>query len=244
MQDRYTGDIGDFVKYALLRHLARDRRLGIAWYLYPDEANGDGRHTAYLNDPGNWRHLDPELFDELRLIADPDQNHRPREVRSIEQSPPFQNVTFSRERLDPNGLAPNGRRDWRAEWFTRVLEDLKDCDIVFADPDNGLCLDEKFKSGVAKYWKRIPLSESQKLADGRTAIIYHHNSYFKGGHDAEIDYWAPLLGKDTLAMKYSAYSARTFFVLNADREIEKRLAEFTERWQPKARLYGLNKCCV
>ncbi|MFP3921665.1 MAG: hypothetical protein ACLFU3_08180, partial [Dichotomicrobium sp.] len=63
-------------------------------------------------------------------------------------------------------------------------------------------------------------------------------------HDAEIDYWAPLLGSGTLAMKYSAYSARTFFVLNADREIEKRLAEFTELWQPKARLYGLNKCGV
>ncbi|MFP4539023.1 MAG: hypothetical protein ACLFPA_12065, partial [Dichotomicrobium sp.] len=93
MQDRYTGDIGDFVKYALLRHLARDRRLGIAWYLYPDEANGDGKHTSYLSDPDTWRHLDPDLFDELQLIVSDKHDHKPREVQSIEQSPLFQNVT-------------------------------------------------------------------------------------------------------------------------------------------------------
>jgi hypothetical protein len=237
MQDRYTGDIGDFVKYALLRHLAAHRRLGIAWYLYPDEANGDGKHTGYLSDPKSWRHLDPELFEELRLIVDPEHGHKPREVRSIERSPLFLDVTFSSERLDPNEVGQNERREWRAEWFARVLADLKDCDIVFADPDNGLCLDEKFKPGVAKYWKRIPLSETQKLAEDRTAIIYHHNSFFKGGHDAEINHWAPLLGKGTIAMKYSAYSNRTFFVVNPGRDVAERLAAFTDLWQPKARLY-------
>jgi len=237
MQDRYTGDIGDFVKYALLRHLAPDRRLGIAWYLYPDEANGDGKHTGYLSEPETWRHLDAELFDELKLITDPEHRHKPREVRSIEHSPLFEDVTFSSERLDPDEMAQNKKRDWRSGWFERVMRDLQSCDIVFADPDNGLCLDDKFKPGLTKYWKRIPLSETQKLAEGRTAIIYHHNSFFKGGHDAEIDYWAPLLGNDTLAMKYSAYSNRTFFVLNPDEETARRLAEFTALWQPKARLY-------
>jgi len=237
MQDRYTGDIGDFVKYALLRHLARDKRLGIAWYMYPDEANGDGRHTTYLSDLGKWRHLDPDLFDELRLIVDPEHKHKPREVRSIEQSPLFQDVTFSSERLDPNGLAPNEKSYWRAEWFERVMRDLADCDIVFADPDNGLYLDEKFSNSSAMHWKRIPLSEAKQLAEGRTAIIYHHNTRFRGGHEEEISYWASVLGSGTIAMKYSAYSARTFFVLNPDTEIATRLAEFTDAWQPKAQLY-------
>ena len=240
MQDRYTGDIGDYVKYALLRYLARDRRIGVTWYLYPDEANGDGRHTTYLSEPGTWRRLDPELFDELKLIVNPDYDHRPREVRSIEQSPLFLDVTFSSERLDQDALAQKERRDWRAGWFERVLEDLKDCDILFADPDNGLCQDERFRPGEAKGWKRMPLSEAQKLAKGRTAIIYHHNSRFKGGHDAEIDYWGPLLGSGTLALKYSAYSNRTFFVVNPDRDIAARLAAFAELWQPKARLYSFD----
>jgi hypothetical protein len=37
MQDRYAGDVGDYVKFALLRHLCPGRRLGIAWYLHPDQ---------------------------------------------------------------------------------------------------------------------------------------------------------------------------------------------------------------
>jgi len=240
MQDRYTADIGDFVKYALLRYLAQGKRLGIAWYLYPDEANGDGKHTGYLLEPEMWRHLDPELFDELRLIVDPDNSHKPREVRSIEQSPLFEDVTFSSERLDPNRIVPKERRDWRAKWFERVLRDLEGTDVIFADPDNGLCQDETFSPGEAKGWKRMPLSEAHKLAELGTAIIYHHNSRFKGGHDAEIDYWASVLGNGSLAMKYSAYSNRTFFVLNPDREIAARLDEFTDLWQPKARLYAFD----
>ena len=45
MQDQYVGDIGDFGKYGLLRHLTGMRgdaapedalRLGVVWYLFPD----------------------------------------------------------------------------------------------------------------------------------------------------------------------------------------------------------------
>jgi hypothetical protein len=47
MQDRYAGDIGDFVKLAILRALAPGWHLGVAWWLYPDEShNGDGRHIG------------------------------------------------------------------------------------------------------------------------------------------------------------------------------------------------------
>lgn len=52
MQNRYTGDIGDFAKYGLLRALGEGNKLGIVWYLYPDEShNEDGKHTAYLTKP-------------------------------------------------------------------------------------------------------------------------------------------------------------------------------------------------
>ena len=44
MQDRYAGDIGDFVKLGLLRALSSGCKLGIAWYRFPDEDhNGDER---------------------------------------------------------------------------------------------------------------------------------------------------------------------------------------------------------
>jgi len=70
VQNRYAGDVGDYVKLALLRALVPGFKLGVAWYLYPDEAhNSDGRHTAYLNDPAKWRELDPELFDGLAHVV-------------------------------------------------------------------------------------------------------------------------------------------------------------------------------
>ena len=50
MQDRYAGDVGDYVKFALLRHFATDHRLGVAWYLYPDEGQQQRRQTHLLFD--------------------------------------------------------------------------------------------------------------------------------------------------------------------------------------------------
>src|SRR5713226_7948802 len=49
MQNRYTGDVGDFGKYALLKALTgTDFRLGVMWCLNPaKELNADGRFTNY-----------------------------------------------------------------------------------------------------------------------------------------------------------------------------------------------------
>ncbi|MGN1144419.1 MAG: hypothetical protein ACI4SU_07600 [Anaerovoracaceae bacterium] len=48
MQNRYTGDIGDFGKLGLLRQLSgAGFSIGVNWYLTPDEShNGDGRHIG------------------------------------------------------------------------------------------------------------------------------------------------------------------------------------------------------
>jgi hypothetical protein len=63
MQNRYAGDVGDFMKFGLLRHLAAPPEaggaglsVGLNWYLAPDEDhNADGKHIAYL-DPSNRQH--------------------------------------------------------------------------------------------------------------------------------------------------------------------------------------------
>src|ERR1035441_1110889 len=57
MQDRYAGDVGDFGKLGLLRHLCGRASPhthptlapGVIWYRVADEThNGDGRHISYL----------------------------------------------------------------------------------------------------------------------------------------------------------------------------------------------------
>ena len=39
MQDQYAGDIGDFVKYGLLRAISEGKCLGVAWYLCTDSGS-------------------------------------------------------------------------------------------------------------------------------------------------------------------------------------------------------------
>ena len=80
MQDRYAGDLGDFLKLGLLRWLvapsfdAPPHRLGVVWYLAPDEShNADGKHVTYL-DPRSaagqqLRPLDSDLYDRLAAMV-------------------------------------------------------------------------------------------------------------------------------------------------------------------------------
>lgn len=129
MQDRYTGDIGDYIKYALLRALSPGLKLGVAWYLYPDEDhNSDGKHVQYLEDPQRWRHLDPELFDALKRIVASD-----RSVSAV-QNAGLIDAKFSAHPLDNGAHHHSVRVKSREDWFSRVQTDWTDCDLVFAAP--------------------------------------------------------------------------------------------------------------
>ena len=234
MQNRYTGDIGDFAKYGLLRALGEGLRLGVAWYLFPDEGhNEDGRHVDYLRTPDRWRHLDPELFDQLAVIAQSGE----RKVYRIESSGILPSTTFHSTTLDFEGSGEI-RAKARAEWFRTALTGLADREVVFADPDNGLCEDNRCSASSRTHWKRIPLSEAHVLSAGRTGIIYHHNTRRAGGHFNEIQYWLQMLGSDSVALYWRRYSNRTFFVVQPTRLIRERIEEFVERWSPHFEYIG------
>lgn len=225
MQDRYAGDVGDYFKLGLLRALAPGRRLGVAWYFHPDEAhNSDGRHTGYLSNPERWRHLDPELFDALqRLVAGI------RSVAAIEHAG-LLDATFHRTEVPSEGNGRFARAADRSRWFAEVEEALRPCDLVFADPDNGLVDDGQERRGDRKHAKQIPLQEALALARDRTTVIYHHNTRFKGGHYREVEHWLAQFGQHTLAVKASAFSCRTFFILNPDDVTSRRVERFCDGW--------------
>lgn len=228
MQNRYAGDIGDYAKLALLRALmGKNHKLGVAWYLFPDELhNNDGRHTAYLDHPGIWRHLDPDLFDHMKQTV-----RKSRSLAQLEFALPS-STRFARETI------AHQRCSSRSAWFSRVQQELMNCEIVFADPDNGLVDDSAKRRRQPNFGKQMPLSEARTLAGGRPCVIYHHNSRFKGGHDLEVEYWLAQLGSDAFAIRATAYSCRTFFVLNPDRDIMKRAEQFCSRWvDHKVRLH-------
>ena len=236
MQDRYTGDIGDFAKYGLLRAIKGRKRLGVAWYLHPDAGpDGDGSHTEYLEDPAQhqrWHHLDPQLFETLEKLLRDDN----RSVQAMQRSGVLGDAAFADERLDVSGVRWRDRRHWRRRWFEAVQDRLSGCDVVFADPDNGLVADDRFRPERKEDAKRIPLAEATALAEGRTAVIYHHNGRRAGGHLSEIRCWMGQLPGCSCAYYWRRWSNRTFFFINLDAEAERRLRRFVERWESHGEL--------
>ena len=233
MQDRYVGDIGDFVKYALLRALSAEMRLGVAWYLHPDEeGSADGRHVEYLERPMDWRHLDEGLFDTLRCIVA--SGHR--SVAKIQEQCVLRNAVFADRRVDMASVPPPHRPSWRRSWFEAECRRLEVCDMVFADPDNGLLLDSGFRPTDKRSGKSIPEREVRALAKGRPIVVYHHNTRRKGGHYKEIDYWQHRLPGSVYAYYWRRWSNRTFFVVKADHQMERRLENYAERWRSHGEL--------
>ena len=251
MQDRYVGDIGDYAKYGLLRALSKGKKLGVAWYLRPDEDNDDGMDLQYLleaPEASQWRLIDEELFDGLqKILRNWITYAEPRCVAQVENRNLLPGATFAGELLKPS-IPPYAwekrkewRNRWRKGWFRRVLATLDDCDIVFADPDNGLCDDGKFNLATSTDWKRLPLREMKQLSDGKITVIYHHNSRFDGGHEEEIKHWMRKLPGCTYAFRCRRGSARTFFIINCDEESAVALKEFACRWRKAERNSGIKR---
>ncbi len=234
MQNRYVGDIGDFVKYALLRHLSDGKKLGIAWYLHPnEESSNDGRYVQYLDRSAEWRHLDEDLFDSMRRIVV--SGHR--SITKVQAESIFHDAVFAEEYLDISSVRVSCRPGKRRDWFDAVRERLKACDIVFADPDNGLFPDSRFRPTVKRSAKNIPENEVWELSQGgRPIVVYHHNTRRKGGHCVEIADWQHRLPGRVYAYYWRRWSNRTFFIANCKPWMAKRLEDFAERWHPSGEL--------
>ena len=187
MQDRYAGDLGDFLKLGLLRWLvapsfdAPPHRLGVVWYLAPDEShNADGKHVAYL-DPATpagrqLRPLDPDLYDRLSaMVAGGERSVAQLEAFGVHTAG---SRTFG-EVLQFADLAPSAkseRIERRRAWVGGALRSTEDCSVVFVDPDNGLRRsDHSMPSHRSKSEKHAYLDELRAFVDrGQSLVAYHH----------------------------------------------------------------------
>jgi len=230
MQDRYVGDIGDYMKLAILRAIMPGRRLGVAWWLFPDEGhNSDGRHIAYLGRPDRWRNFDPDLFDRLRKVVTAGE----RRVEALQHQDVLPGAVYCDDCIPTAGTTVQ-RMLAREQWFRRVQSGVSGCDLVFIDPDNGLET-KRFKPGASKAGKSVSLAELQALRiPDRALIVYHHQTRMKGGHHHELAYWGERLrgaGFLTIdALRASAYSARAFFLLDAPPGVRHRAEQVAARW--------------
>ena len=123
MKNQYVGDIGDYGKYGMLRYLAGEGiKIGVNWYLTPNDETNDGKFVTYLDDDKE-RFRDAKLFDFLREIANDDKN-----VGMIENGGLISGAVFFNEVVS---------KEDREGWHKSAMKALSDTELVFCDPDNG-----------------------------------------------------------------------------------------------------------
>lgn len=219
MQNRYTGDIGDYSKLGLLRALqSAGFTIGLNWYLTPDEThNSDGRHVDYLHQD-EYRACDSDLWLGLKAIVDGEN----REVCNMENDDILQ-ATFFSECLDFRGKKKVKRIERRAEWFAKSLDVMAGKDIVCVDPDNGLVVPSaKGRPKENKYV--LPEELARYYAQGSTVVYYQHKARRKDPF--YTDQLKALLrredlpGASGLALKFEKVSQRYYMFIIQPRHRE------------------------
>lgn len=212
MQNRYTGDIGDYSKLGLLRALhTAGFTIGLNWYLTPDEThNSDGRHTDYLRQD-EYRSCDPGLWLGLKAIVDGDN----REVCYMENDDILQ-ATFFSDCLDFRGKKKMERSECRTDWFSKSLEVMAGKDIVCVDPDNGLVVPSaKGRPKENKYV--LPEELASYYAQGSTVVYYQHKARRKDPFYTDQLNWLlkreDLPGASGLALKFEKVSQRYYMFI-------------------------------
>jgi hypothetical protein len=164
MQDCYAGDIGDFGKFALLRALAFDLRVGVIWYRTSGlKNNNDDKHPGYLCKPERFRNLDCHLFDRLKTFRDKfEKNPKLRWVKQLEKCQLLKNASYIA------GVVPTNVH-LRKGWTTEIMHgELAASDLLFLDPDNGI-------EGKQLTEKHAALDEITELRQMKIPLlIYHH----------------------------------------------------------------------
>ena len=212
MQDRYTGDLGDFSKLGILRALQMaGLSISVNWYLVPDENhNGDGRHVKYLNQE-EYIACDEPLWQELKSIVE--NNHRKACYLENEN---ILRASFFSERLDFTGKTKAERESIRKAWHKKACTALAGNDIVCVDPDNGLIVPSAV--GRPKENKYVLYDELADYYAQQSSVIYYQHKarkqdeFYLRQHKELIHGQGFPHAKD-LALKFKTTSQRYYFFI-------------------------------
>jgi len=243
VQNRYSGDVGDFGKFGLLRYLLNDSKffLGINWYLFPNEGhNEDGKFTRYLSSP-HFELCDSELHNKLKTVVS-----NMRCVQALEKANLFKCKTiFFSDSVDFYPDYPRQtkkhkdiRLSLRKEWQEKAISKLSNTNALFIDPDNGLQVKSCKSLNQKKSGKFVYFNEIRKFHEGKEfTVIYHHLNRHKnhGSHLQQIkDRAIELKNKinplhAVFCIRYTPYSSRAFFIIaspNTTEYIKEKLNTF------------------
>ena len=234
MQDRYTGDLGDFSKLGILRTLQKEGlSIGVNWYLTPDEShNDDGCHIKYL-ERDNFRACDEELWLELKDIV---ENKRRKAIFLEKEG--ILKASFFSEKLDFSGKSKAERTGMRKFWHERALAALDGNDIICVDPDNGLIVPSAL--GRPRENKYVLPDEMADYYNQHSSIIYYQHKarkrdeFYVQQHEKLINS-TDFAGSKGLALKFITTSQRYYFFIIQPRHrevVEKAISEmFSSPWK-------------
>jgi hypothetical protein len=165
VKDQYVGDVNDYLKYSLLRALARAHsgRLQVCWMRTAPDGRTDGARLGYLAEGEPARALDPLVFDELTRIITAGK----RSVNAVQRTAILPGAQFHPA---PLGDQPAARK----RHFSKIWRALGPRDLVFFDPDNGLEV-ASVRAGARNCSKYVFLEELAVALDKqRSVCVYQH----------------------------------------------------------------------
>ena len=225
MKIQLVGGVGDFGKFALLRHLMPGRRLAVCMYLTGarDEAKDHSRHFDYVGRPEQFRHLCPELFDQLAEFVNIRCATRD-PLTALQRSRVLENAIFLRYEV-PKQVS------LRPPWAELLVNSVSDANLVFLDPDRGV-------QGNRLTNRHVALAEISALRrKGRALVIGHH----KSGRKAEVKYLADQmksLGFDMVEIVRLRLAASYFLIiLDQDEAMADVTATFIRKWGDRVKSY-------
>lgn len=170
MQNRYACDVGDFGKLGMLRLVEQSGlRVGVNWYLVKDEShNNDGKHIGYMKDK-KFLECDDELLRALEQIV----GQGDRSVYALEKANLLKTNKFFSDELCKTSVSDGKGRHL---WHLLALDIVKDCDVVFLDPDNGLIPPSVGRGGDKSIKYVLPEEIIDYYKAGHSVVFYNHRT--------------------------------------------------------------------
>jgi hypothetical protein len=227
MQVEQIGGVGDFGKFALLRHLMRDRRLAVCWYLSGEgaEMKNRDRHFDYLKRPDEFRHFAPELFDQL-LEFDGGSRALINPLTDLHMSGILGNAVFLRQEVP-------GRAALRRQWLDPLVDSVRGTNLVFLDPDCGI-------QGQRVTTGHVALAEIAALRSPDRALIIGHQ---QSGRRSEVRFLADQmrsLGCNPVGIiRLRLVTSRFYVIADHDSAMTELIATFVRKWGDRIRSYSV-----
>jgi len=229
----------------------RGHRLGVIWLQEPrSQRPVGGDPVAYLHSmhdaDEDLRSLDPDLYDQLRLMAA--RSGRPASVRETSDAFPGDTVRFERP-LRFDDLVRNNRAAravCRQRWFHEAMVAVTPCSLVFLDSDDGPERDDPQQPAIDHADGGVWVSEVDRLLERGQSVVTHQLvdpsqglAELVGAHMRDIH---EALGVQPFAMaQQSNGCARLFTLFPHDRhrsDLQDRIGALQlSRWGDEFRVY-------